>query len=175
MSTTNRDVSPVIDAFGSSVLTKASRINSPISNYTIDNRVNLSEDPHELLYQTKVIKLDNPSTSLKVLFAANRPPATDIRVLYRLERVDGNELDQIFELFPGFDNLDASGNVISEKNNSGRPDRNILSSLQDQFNEYEFTASNLPQFTGFQIKIVMSSTDQSQTPKLKDFRSIATA
>ena len=175
LSTTNRDVSPVIDAFGSSVLTKASRINAPISNYTTDNRVNLSEDPHELLYQTKIIKLDNPSTSLKVLFAANRPSATDIRVLYRLERVDGNELDQIFELFPGFDNLDASGNVISEKNNSGRPDRNISPSLQNQFNEYEFSASNLPQFTGFQIKIVMSSTDQSQTPKLKDFRSIATA
>tara|TARA_Y100001972_G_scaffold121944_1_gene166746 strand:- start:2272 stop:4623 length:2352 start_codon:yes stop_codon:yes gene_type:complete len=175
LSTDNHDVSPVINAFGSSVLTKSSRINSPISDYTTDRRSNLSEDPHELLYQTKVIKLDNPSTSLKVLFAANRPPASDIRVLYRLERVDGNELDKIFELFPGYDNLDANGDVISDKNNSGRPDRNILPSLQDQFNEYEYTASNLPQFTGFQIKVVMDSTDQSQSPKLKDFRSIATA
>ena len=175
LSTESDNISPVINAFGSSVLTKSSRINAPISDYTTDRRSNLSEDPHELLYQTKVIGLDNPSTSLKVLFAANRPPATDIRVLYRLERVDGNELDKIFELFPGYDNLDANGDVISDKNNSGRPDRNILPSLQDQFNEYEYTVSNLPQFTGFQIKIVMDSTDQSQSPKLKDFRSIATA
>ena len=175
LSTNNRLVSPVIDAFGSSIITKSTRVNSPITNYTIDNRVNQLEDPHELLYQTKVIKLDNPSSAIKVLFAANRPAASDIRVLYRLERVDGNELDQIFELFPGFDNLDASGNIISDKNNSGRSDVNISPSIQDQFNEYEFTISNLPQFTGFQIKIVMSSTDQSQTPKLKDFRAIATA
>ena len=119
--------------------------------------------------------LENPATSLKVLFAAFRPPAADIRVLYRLFRADTDSLDKVFELMPGFENLDSSGFVISEKNNSGRPDRNVVPSLEDQFLEYEFTKNNLPPFTGFQVKVCLSSINQAQVPQLLDFRAIAVA
>ena len=119
--------------------------------------------------------LENPATSLKVLFAAFRPPAADIRVLYRLFRADADSLDKVFELMPGFENLDSSGFVISEKNNSGRPDRNVVPSLDDQFVDYEYTKNGLPPFTGFQVKVVFSSTNQAAAPKLLDFRAIAVA
>ena len=175
MSTTNEDLSPVVDAFKSSVSTSSSRINSPIDNYATSNRANKLDDPHENIYQTKVIKLDTPATSLKVVFAAMRPSSADIRVLYRLQRADGDEIDKVFELMPGFDNLDASGFVINEKNNSGRPDTNIVASLENQFIDYEYTVDDLPLFTGFQIKVDITSTNQAQSAELLDFRAIAVA
>ena len=175
LSTENENVSPVVDVFKSSIITSSSRINSPIANYATSNKANNIDDPHENLYLTKVIKLENPATSLKVLFAAFRPPASDIRVLYRLFRADTDSIDKVFELMPGFDNLDASGFVIESKNNSGRPDRNIVASLDDQFIEYEYTADDLPPFTGFQIKVDIASTNQAQDPELLDFRAIAVA
>ena len=175
LSTDNENVSPVIDAFKSSINVSTHRINSPVDNYAQSSKANQLDDPHDNLYQTKVIMLENPATSLKVLFAAFRPPAADIRVLYRLFRADTDSLDKVFELMPGFENLDSSGFVISEKNNSGRPDRNVVPSLEDQFLEYEFTKNNLPPFTGFQVKVCLSSTNQAQVPQLLDFRAIAVA
>ena len=175
LSTDNENVSPVVDVFKSSVLTKSSRVNSPVSNYSTDSRVNTLDDPHNNLYLTKVIKLENPATSLKVLFAAYRPASADIRVLYRLQRSDSDELDKVFELFPGFQNLDSNGNVIAPANNNGQADRKIAASLEDQFLEYEYSVDDLPQFTGFQIKVVLSSVNQAEDPELLDFRSIAVA
>ena len=45
----------------------------------------------------------------------------------------------------------------------------------NEFSEYQFSVDNLEQFEGFVIKIVMSSTNESQPVKLKDFRAIALA
>ena len=175
LSTLNENLSPVIDAFRSQISTSSSRINAPIENYATSNRANNLDDPHETLYQTQVVQLENPATSLKVLFAANRPDSSDIRVLYRLVREDSDELDKVYELMPGFDNLDAAGFVINEKNNSGRPDTKVVPSLENQFLEYEFTVDDLPLFTGFQIKVDIASTNQAQPSELLDFRAIAVA
>ena len=175
LSTVDPNVSPVVDVFRSSVITESSRINSPIDDFTNDRRANTLDDPHETLYLTKVIKLENPATSLKVLFAAYRPSSADVRVLYRLFRADGDEIDKVFSLFPGYDNLDASGDIINEKSNSGRPDRKTVASLDDQFIEYEFTAEDLPQFTGFQVKVDIGSNNQAESPELLDFRAVAVA
>ena len=174
-STDDENVSPVVDVFKSSVLTRTNRINSPVSNYSTDSRVNTLDDPHNNLYLTKVINLENPATSLKVLFGAYRPAAADIRVLYRLQRSDTDELDKVFELFPGYENLDSSGNVIAAANNNGKADTKINASLEDEFIEYEYSIDDLPQFTGFQVKVVISSTNQAEDPELLDFRAIAVA
>ena len=78
-------------------------------------------------------------------------------------------------MFPGYDNLNSAGQVIDPKNNSGRSDRQISASLQGQFSEYTFTANNLPQFSAYQIKVELTSTNQAQSPQLMDFRAIALA
>jgi len=176
IATADSNVSPVIDVFKSSINTRSSRINKPVTDYITDRRSNTLDDPHDLSYLTKVIKLENPATSLKVLFAADRPGAADVRVLYRLQRVDGGgETDKIFELFPGYPNLDSAGFVINTKNNTGQSDKKTSASLDGQFVEYEFSVDDLPQFTGFQIKVDFSSSNQAEDPELLDFRAIAVA
>lgn len=175
-STTDENVSPLLDVSSAALVTHSNRINNPVSNYATDSRTNtLSEDPHEYVYLTKVISLENPASALKVLFAADRPAPSDVRVLYRLFRTDNPEIERVFELFPGFDNLDASSQVINSANNSGRSDRQVVASQDGQFIDYTFTANNLPQFTGYQIKVVSSTTNQALSPRIKDFRSIALA
>ena len=175
LTTESDNVSPSINVFTSSILTETSRINKPITNFKTDRRSNTNDDPHNMVYQTKEILLDNPSSSLKVLFAAMRPPECDIRVLYRLKRSDTSEFDKKFELMPGFKNLDPAGDVVNPKNNDGQSDAKIPASLNGEFIEYEYTAANLPPFTAFQVKVVFNSSSQAQAPEMIDFRSIAVA
>ena len=47
------------------------------------------------------------------MFDGYRHFSNDIRVLYRLFRTDTDETNQAYELFPGYKNLDANGNVVS--------------------------------------------------------------
>ena len=175
LSTTDTNVSPSINVFTSSILTESSRINKPITNFKTDRRSNLNDDPHDMVYLTKEIGLENPSTSIKTIFAANRPPNSDIRVLYRLKRDDSSEFDKKFELMPGFKNTDAAGFTINPKDNDGSSDVKIPASLVGEFIDYEYTVDNLPPFTAFQIKVVFMSTYQADSPEIIDFRTIAVA
>ena len=94
-----------------------------------------------------------------------------------MSRPDSSEIDQSFELFPGYDNLkyttSAGYSVLDSSKNSGRPDNFVSSSLDNQFKEYEFTADNLSLFNGYVIKIVMSGTNQAYPPRIKELRTIA--
>jgi hypothetical protein len=66
--------------------------------------------------------------------------------------------------------------VIDPKLNNGKPDRFVAASRNpDDFRDYQFTASNLPEFNGFEIKVIMTGTNQSYVPRLRDFRAIAFA
>jgi hypothetical protein len=173
---TNENVSPVVDIFDSNITVKSSRVNAPIDNYITDRRSNtLLEDPHTFSYVTSVIELENPASSLKVILSAFKPGTSDIRVLYRLRRTDGSDIDKVFELMPGFNNIDINGKVIDGKNNNGRSDRQISNSVTGQFLEHQFTANSLPQFSGYQVKVEVTSTNQAQSPSIRDFRVIALA
>jgi len=176
MSTSDSKVSPMIDLDRVSIITVANRINSKISNYPSDGRVNsLVSDPTGASYVSKIVKLARSSDSLKVLFDAYRHSSNDIRVLYRLFRADGDEQSQLWQLFPGYDNLDQDGEVISQSDCTGRPDRNVVASTtRDEYNSYEYSAKNLPLFNGFQIKILMSGTNSAYVPLIKDLRIVAT-
>lgn len=176
LSTNDSKVSPMIDLDRVSTILIMNRINSPVSNFTTDPRVNsLIGDPNAAIYISKKIRLERSANSLKVLFDAYRHSSNDIRVLYRLFRNDTPDDQQLYDLFPGYDNLDANGNVIDFSKNSGKPDRFINSSTNpNDFSSYEFNAKNLSLFNGFQIKIILTGTNQSFVPKLRDLRAIAT-
>ncbi len=65
-------------------------------------------------------------------------------------------------------------------NTDGSPDTSITPSvgdtvLDDDFKEYQFSASSLPEFTSFQVKCVMNGLVSSYPPRLKDLRAIALA
>ena len=160
----------------------SNRINKPIEddNYAHDSRVNrLTGDPHTSYYQSKVVSIKNPATSLKVIVDAYRPQDSDFRVLYSLIRPDVSEEDQKFVLFPGYkNNIDTTGDgfgdtAIDPNENDGRADKFIASS--DKFVEYQFTVNEVEPFTGFVIKIVMNGTDTARVPIIKNIRALALA
>lgn len=176
MTTNNSLVSPVIDLDRVSLITIGNRINSKVTNYATDFRINTSSiDPTASIYVSKIVTLEQSADSIKVLFDAYRHSTNDIRVLYRLFRTD-QDSEPLWELFPGYNNLDVNKNVISSSLNDGLSDNNVLSSnsLED-FGSYEYNIKNLPQFQGFQIKILMTGTNSSYVPLIRDFRAIATA
>jgi len=59
--------------------------------------------------------------------------------------------------------------------NSGRADAFVAANPVGQYSEYQFSINDVDPFTGFIIKIVMSSTDEANPPKFKDLRAIALA
>jgi hypothetical protein len=177
LSTTDSNLSPII--FLDTAFTEfiSSRLDSPVSDYASDGRSNsILDDPHAVVYVSRAVNLVNPATSLKVILSAYRHESADFRVLYSLFRPDSSEVEQSFELFPGYDNLTstASGlSVVDPSLNNGKPDSFVSSSLDNQFKEYEFTANNLELFNGYVIKIVMSGTNQAYPPRIKELRTIA--
>ena len=65
-------------------------------------------------------------------------------------------------------------------NTDGSSDTNVDPSKGDvvldlDFKDYKFSASALPEFTSFQIKIVINGTVSALPARLKDFRTIALA
>jgi hypothetical protein len=177
LSTTDSNLSPII--FLDTAFTEfiSNRLDSPISDYASDGRSNsILDDPHAVVYVSRAVNLVQPATSLKVILSAYRHESADFRVLYSLFRPDSSEVEQSFELFPGYDNLTStvSGlSVVDSSLNNGKPDSFVSSSLNNQFKEYEFTANNLGLFNGYVIKIVMSGTNQAYPPRIKELRTIA--
>ena len=87
------------------------------------------------------------------------------------------ELNKNLNCSLGFDNLesasDGSTKVVTPGLNSGRPDVRVPASEDGQFLEYEFTANDLGNFSGYRIKIIMSGTNQSASPIIRDLRTLA--
>ena len=178
----DRNLSPVVDTMNASIIYVRNRLNNPVSDYATDQRVKLnSNDPHAGVYISNRVDLKQPATSLQVVLSALRNESSDFRVLYKLFTGEVSGGEQTYELFPGFDNLlDTDGDgfgddVINTARNSGRPDAKVASSTDNEFLEYQFTADNLPEFTGFVIKVVFSGTNEAEAPRLSDLRAIALA
>jgi hypothetical protein len=181
LQTSNSNVSPVIDLDRVGAIFVTNRINSPITNYAEDSRVNsISKDPNSFIYVTKNIQLETPSTSLKVITSAYLNIFSDVRIFYSISNNESAE--KIYYPFPGYNNLDSNGNIIDLSQNSGLPNSrspktDVLGFTSDrlQYRDYEFTAENLPSFKIFSIKIIGTSTNQAYPPRLRDFRLIALA
>ena len=170
----NSFVSPVVDLDRVQAILTSNRLNSPVSDFSQDRRVTVTgEDPNSAIYITKKIDLANPANSIKVLLDAYRDRTADIRVLYKIF-TDDSSIDSVpYNLFPGYNNIDDLGNVIDVANNDGRSNVFVTPSDPGQFKEYDFFVDDLPEFTGFQLKIVMSGVDQSKPPRIRNLRAIA--
>jgi hypothetical protein len=176
LSTVDSKVSPMIDLDRVNLITVMNRIDNPVSDFTLDPRVNgIDTDPNSAIYISKQVNLVKSADSLKVLLDAYRHSSNEIKVMYRLFRNDSPNQKQNYELFPGYANLDENGNIINYSKNTGDSDTFVSPSVNsNDFRGYEYTASNLPIFNGFQIKIIMTGTNQSFVPEVKNLRAIAT-
>ena len=184
MSSSDPNLSPVLDTKNATFILGRNKINNPVGleNYADDNRTNqLEDDPHGSVFVSERVDLEQPATSLKVLVAASVQPESDFRVFYRLFSADSSEVSQTYRAFPGYKNLiDSDGDgfgdqIIDLSKNDGRPDKFVKPNEFDKFSEYQFSVDNLEQFSGFVIKIVMISTNESYPVRLKDFRALALA
>ena len=179
--TEDENLSPVVDVANGTVIYVRNRLNKPVTDFVNDSRVKLNNDPHAAIYISNQVNLKQPATSLKVLVSADRRDSADFRVLYKLIRQDSEGVDQSFNLFPGFDNLtDTDGDgfgdlVVDPSKNTGKPDVLTPASVDGEFIEYQFSIDDLAEFTGFQIKIDISGTNEAEAPKFKDLRVIALA
>ena len=181
LGTTNSKLSPQIELQRCSVYATSNRVNSEVTNYATDPRVNtFFNDPSACQYISKEITLENPATSLKIFADTHIPADCDVRAFYAISANPG--LEPIFTPFPGYLNLDVNGLVLNEENNDGRSDSFLTPStkrgfsLEDtDFVERTFTVDNLQTFRSYRIKIVMTSTNQTLVPQMKNLRVIALA
>ena len=59
--------------------------------------------------------------------------------------------------------------------NDGSADSYVVPNRINEFSEYQFSVDDLEQFSGFTVKIVMTSTNECVPVRIKDFRAIALA
>ena len=88
----------------------------------------------------------------------------------------------MFVPFPGYNNLNSRGQVISPEKSDGSSDGFIkksntfgFTSNAIEFNEYTFTADELPAFRSYRVKFVLTSKNQVYVPRVKELRVIALA
>ena len=180
--TEDENLSPAVDTGNGTIIYTRNRLNKPVTDFVTDDRVKLtSGDPHSSIYISNRVDLKQPATSLKVLVSSDRRESSDFRALFKLFRSDSEGIEQSFNLFPGFDNLeDTDGDGFGDKvvdlaKNTGRSDAVTPASVDGEFVEYVFTVDDLSEFTGFQIKLDISGSNEAEAPKFKDLRVIALA
>tara|TARA_B100000287_G_scaffold400384_1_gene419553 strand:- start:3815 stop:11296 length:7482 start_codon:yes stop_codon:yes gene_type:complete len=181
LTTASSKLSPVIDSQRMSAFFTSNRVNSAISNYVTDNRVNtLNDDPTAFQYLSKEVQLENPGTSIKILLNAYLNTDCDIRAFYAIS--NSENFTPIYLPFPGFNNLNERGEVINQADNDGRSDAYVAPTANEEtlnsdleFKERSFTMNDLPSFKFYRVKILMTSTNQVYVPRMKDLRVLALA
>ena len=161
LSTTNSKLTPIIDSERVSMILTSNRINNIIEDYAEDGRVNkIFTDPTACQYISKEMNIDNPATGLKIILDADLMEENDIRAFYAISDSEG--FDPTFVPFSGYEDL-----------NDGKSDEIINKS--SGYSEYTFTADSLSSFISYRVKIIMTSKNQVQVPKIKNLKVIALA
>ena len=170
------NLSPVIDLDRTSAILVANSINNIDSSSDVFPTTDFVDstqpdgDQNAAIYITKKVALENPATSLRVNFAANKSGSADIKVLFKILRSDDSfDFDELgYEFF----------------NTNGGPDSTVNASLRTtDFQEYSYSAgvkddgvgASLGEFSQFAIKIVLQSSNAAQPPRVRDLRILALA
>jgi hypothetical protein len=104
-------------------------------------------------YITRTLSLAEPAEVLKVMFDANIPNSTEIKVYYRTWTGNDVDLKKLKWTDSGF---------ISQAKDVGT-----------EFVEREVTVTGIPSYNNVQIKVVFKSTVPVKVPKIKNLRVLA--
>ena len=120
-------------------------------------------------YVTKEVTIANPATAIDVHLLANVRDIENLKVFYKYKKASSQE---------NFEDID-----WIYFNTSGEPDvfdiatsENTISGIvekQSSYQDLKYSASKLPEYSSFAIKIVMSGVDPSYVPKVQDIRAVA--
>ena len=166
LSSNDSRISPTIDTERVSAILTSNRVDKLISDFITDNRVDsLDDDPSGFQYVSKENVLETSATSLKIILDAHINEYTDIRAFYTISENQGSE--PTFVPFPGFNNLNEQGQIISIDKSDGRTDEftppseaSGFISRDLEYKELTFSVNDLPSFKSFRIKFVLTSTNQ---------------
>lgn len=150
------NLSPVIDLDRSSIITTTNRICGNIESISSGSTL-ATGDNSKAIYITKLVRLNNPATSIKVMFSAWRPNGSVIDVYYKALASSNDDIDSF-----GYTKFSESADI----SNIPAP------TDQEEYRDYEYNVDNL-NFSAFAIKIVMRSSSQVKVPILKEFRAMA--
>ena len=170
-STTDTWVSPILDLQTASIIGLSNIIDNQDSasggnNTTTNNPIEFIDetDPYSGSAMSKhltiPITLEQSAVGLKVLSAINLPTGSNVKLYYRTleEGTEGSIEDQSFV-------YQAPDNLIGTDDNPS------------VFRQHEWTiggqGGTLTEFSTFQLKIVMNSSNSSKVPSIKDLRAIA--
>jgi hypothetical protein len=158
----NSNLSPVVDLSSLGAIAIANRLNGLNSSdaETIAISTESEGEDNAMCYITKKVNLKAPASGLRVTADIFRPATTDVKVMYKIIKNDEESaIDDIgFEFFNG----------------DGSPDT-VIDADARNFKEYEFSADDLPEFSGFIIKIVGRGYNTSTVPLVSALRCIAVA
>src|SRR6056300_777929 len=164
MTTTNTKLSPVLDTQRMSAFTISNRLNSRTSSNTPDYLADTNNlgTSSAAVYCTKPVILENNSKALDIRLTANIRATSEVEMYFRVSGPDEErQLDDI---------------SWTPFNTDGSPDVSITPAEDDStFREYKYSATDIHDFTSFQLKIVMKGTNSSYPPVLRDMRGIALA
>ena len=181
LNTNSSKLSPTLDTDRMGIILTSNRVDKLITNFATDNRVDsLTDDPSAFQYISKENTLETSATSLKIILDAHINEYTDLRAFFAIS--DNPGFDPIFTPFPGFNNLNERGQVISPDKSDGRSDvlvplsnANGFTPFDIQYKEYSFSVNELPLFRSFRIKLIGTSTNQAYVPRLTSLKVIALA
>jgi hypothetical protein len=105
-------------------------------------------------YMTKKVNIQNISTFLKIQFAANVPPASNILVYYKTSLAS---------------DISAVNYVLAT------PDADFVKSADQKFYDVTYSISDIPPFDAVTVKLAFTSSNSSEVPTVKDLRIIACA
>jgi len=166
LATTDTKVSPVIDLQRTSLLLTENIIdkqdNSATTNFNVPiefiDETDRTQGTHAAKHITIPVILESPAVGIKILFGANRPGAAGFRVFFKTGTAD-DKLDDI-----------AYTEIAESTSNPGDENPAV-------FRQYEYLPGgqigNLDSFTQYQVKIVLTTTNSSKIPVIKDLRTIA--
>tara|TARA_S200000501_G_scaffold364912_1_gene397680 strand:- start:147 stop:905 length:759 start_codon:yes stop_codon:yes gene_type:complete len=158
------NLSPVIDTKRLSLFLIQNRLNNPIDGTTPDfvEETTNTGGSAAAKYMTKPVILQNNSTSLDIRLSANVRSTSAIKMYYRVTSAE---------------DVRKLGDVPWRAFNSdGTSDSAVTPALDDiTFREHKFSVSDLPAFTAFSLKVVMTGSVSSYPPLIKDMRGIALA
>ena len=174
-------ISPIIDSQRASLILTSNRCDSPVLDHADDPRVSdIFADPSACQYISKENVLENSASSIKIILDAHVNTYNDIRAFYAIS--DTTNFEPRFIPFPGFTNLDVRGEVVDKAASDGRPDSMVpyadasgFVSSELTFKEFNWNATDLPQFLCYRIKIVLSSTNQVYVPRISNLRVLTLA
>ena len=120
-------------------------------------------------YVTKEVSINSAGSSIDVRLTINLKNTENVKVLYKIKETSSqSNFDDInWNYFNVDGNPDNDDLATASNSISGQFEK------QSYYQEFKYSAPNLPEFTSFAVKIVMKTDDPAYVPKIQDLRAVA--